>query len=59
MVWWEPNGSLHSEVDRMLFGFTSFGHAVVVQADGKAIVGGSGAGGFDDQRFGLARFLSS
>jgi uncharacterized delta-60 repeat protein len=58
VVWWEPNGSLHSEVHSGLFGVTSFGNAVVVQ-DEKAVVGGSGSTSYADQKLGLARFLSS
>jgi len=58
VVWWEPNGSLHSERNSGLFGATSSANALVVQ-DGKAVVGGSGSSSYEDQRFGLARFLSS
>jgi uncharacterized delta-60 repeat protein len=59
VVWWEPDGSLHSEYHSSLFGFASVGMAVVVQDDGRAIVAGGGGISFDEFRLGLARFLSS
>jgi uncharacterized delta-60 repeat protein len=58
VVWWNPDGSLYSELTSNLFGFTSSATAVVIQ-DGKAVVGGSGWLSYEDQRFGLARFLST
>jgi uncharacterized delta-60 repeat protein len=59
VVWWNPDGSLHYVRHSDLFGFTSFGLAVAAQADGKALVAGSGFGGFEGQEWGLARFLST
>jgi uncharacterized delta-60 repeat protein len=56
-VWYEPDGSVHSELNTPLFGAASFGFAVVVQPDGKAVVAGAGGSTFDETRFGLARFL--
>jgi hypothetical protein len=57
-VWWNPDGSLNSERDSGLFGFTSSAEAVVIQ-NGRAVVGGSGWSRYEDQRFGLVRFLST
>jgi uncharacterized delta-60 repeat protein len=59
VVWWGPDGSLLSDYSIPTFGFASFGMAVVVQDDGKAVVAGGGGGSFDEFRLGLARFLSS
>jgi uncharacterized delta-60 repeat protein len=59
IVWWGSDGSLRSDYTGYLFGVASFGNAVVVQDDGKAVVAGGGGSTFDEFRLGLARFLSS
>jgi uncharacterized delta-60 repeat protein len=58
-AWYNPDGSVYSQTNPTLFGFTSFGYAATVQADGKPIVAGGGGSGFFQSEFGLARYLSS
>lgn len=58
VVWYRPDGSLYSEDSDPLFGVSSFGGAVAVQPDGKAIGAGGGGPTFYHGTFGLARFVS-
>ena len=60
VAWYnESDGSVYSQTNTPLLGFTSFAYAVAVQPDGKPIVAGGGGPGFYQSEFGLARFLSS
>jgi uncharacterized delta-60 repeat protein len=56
VLWYRPDGSIYSEDERLLFGFSSIGVSVAVQPDGKAIVAGGGGTDAFTSRFGVARY---